>query len=183
MVCQETNKASPNTVTTQSCSCGRGGAKDKERSFCSNYGSRCKCFQALQGCNPSCKCCNCGNPYGTKNATAKENQTRKRGKHDDVTLSSLEYLERKNEPLAPERLGDFEVFVLQQLVNGILMESQENATPDYQNIFEFFKQVITTAGFTNIPSYEKVKNWTDNIIREKKLFSLMLQNEVEISFK
>lgn len=73
VICQETNKASPNTVTTQSCSCGRGGAKDKERSFCSNYGSRCKCFQALQGCNPSCKCCNCGNPYGTKNATAKEN--------------------------------------------------------------------------------------------------------------
>ena len=95
----------------------------------------------------------------------------------------MEYLERKNEPLPPERLGDFEVFVLQQLVNGILMESQENATPDYQNIFEFFKQVITTAGFPNIPSYEKVKKWVDKIIREKKLFSLMLQNEVEISFK
>jgi len=92
-------------------------------------------------------------------------------------------LERKNEPLAPERLGDFEAFVLQQLVNGILMECQENATPDYKKNFEFFKQVITTAGFTDIPSYEKVKKWVEKIIREKKLFSLMLQNEVEISFK
>ena len=61
--------------------------------------------------------------------------------------------------------GTFEVFVLQQLVNGILLESQENATPDYQNIFEFFKQVITTVGFANIPSYEKVKKWVDKITR------------------
>ena len=52
-----------------------------------------------------------------------------------------------------------------------------------KKIFEFFKQVITTAGFTDIPSYEKVKKWVEKIIREKKLFSLMLQNEVEISFK
>ena len=72
---------------------------------------------------------------------------------------------KKKEPLAPERLGDFEVFVLQQLVNGILLKSQENATPDYQNIFEFFKQVVTTAGFANIPSYEKVKKWVDKITR------------------
>ena len=79
---------------------------------------------------------------------------------------------KKKEPLAPERLGDFEVFVLQQLVNGILLKSQENATPDYQNIFEFFKQVVTTAGFANIPSYEKVKKWVDKITREKSFFLL-----------
>ena len=176
-VCQDLNKASPDKVRTQCCSCGRGGAKDKERSFCSNFGSRCKCFQALQGCSPSCRCFNCGNPYGPKNAAVKEGQTRKRRKHDDITLSSLKYLERKNEPLAPEKLGDFEIFVLQQLVNG-LMGSQENAAPDYENIFKLFKQVITTAGVTSIPSYEKVKRWVDKIIREKNLFSLMMKKEV-----
>ena len=62
---QEIEKKSQNTNQSPCCSCGRGRAKDKERSFCSTYGSRCTCFQHLQRCNPTCKCRNCGNPYGT----------------------------------------------------------------------------------------------------------------------
>lgn len=102
----------------------------------------------------------------------KKTRAENEGNMMTFTLSSLRYLSRKNEPLAPERLGDFEVLVLQQLVNGILMESQENETPDYENIFKFFKQVMTTARFTNIPSYEKVKKWVDKVISKKSSFVL-----------
>ena len=104
---QEIEKKCQNINEAPCCSCGRGGAKDKERSFCSSYGSRCKCFQHLQGCNPTCKCLNYGNPYGTNDVAVKDRQVRKRRKHDDLPLSSVEYLERKNEPMAPEKLEDF----------------------------------------------------------------------------
>lgn len=40
----------------------------------------------------------------------KDRQVRKRRKHDDLPLTSIEYLERKNEPMAPEKLEDFEIF-------------------------------------------------------------------------
>lgn len=36
--CQEIEKKSQNTNKSPCCSCGRGGAKDKERSFCSTMG-------------------------------------------------------------------------------------------------------------------------------------------------
>ena len=177
---QDTEKTRQDTVKTQSCSCGRGGAKDKQRSFCSTYGSRCKCFQYLQGCNLSCKCLNCGNPHGPKDAAVKDRQVRKRRKHDDLPVSSVEYLERKNEPLAPEKLEDFEVFVLQQVVSG--MQSDEVDTPDYERIFQLFKEILTTAGFINMPPFERVKKLVDRIIRERALFSLTLRQEVKKSW-
>ena len=180
--CQEIEKTNQNTIKSQCCSCGRGGAKDKERLFCSTYGSRCKCFQHLQGCKPSCKCFNCGNPYGTKDLSVNDRQIRKRRKHDDLPLTSIEYLERKNEPMAPEQLEDFEIFVLQQLLSGIFMQYDDIDAPDYESIFMHFKEILTTAGFVNIPSFEKVKKLVDRIKRERGLFSLMLKQEVKKSW-
>ena len=49
----------------------------------------------------------------------KDRQVRKRRKHDDLPLTSIEYLERKNEPMGPEKLEDFDIFVLQQVVSAI----------------------------------------------------------------
>lgn len=151
---QDTVKTDTVTVKTQSCSCGRGGAKDKRRSFCSTYGSRYKCFQQLQGCHPSCRCINCANPYGPKKAVDKDRQVRKQRKRDDLPATSVEYLERKNEP---EKLEDFEVFVFQQIVSGILTQSQEGDTPDYETVSKFFKEVLETAGFITILPFDKVK--------------------------
>ena len=180
--CQEIEKKSQNTNKSRCCSCGRGGAKDKERSFCSTYGSRCKCFQHLQGCNPTCKCLNCGNPYGTKDVAVKDRQVRKRRKRDDLPLTSIEYLERKNEPMAPEKLKDFEIFVLQQVVSGISMQSHDIDASDYESIFKLFKEILTSAGFINMPSFEKVKKLVDRIKRERGLFSLMLRQELKKSW-
>lgn len=152
---QEIEKKSQNTNKSPCCSCGRGGEKDKERSFCSSYGSRCKCSQHLQGCNPKCKCLNCGNPYRTNNVAVKDRQVRKRRKHDDLPLTSIEYLERKNEPMAPEKLEDFEIFVLQQVVNGISMESHDIDASNYESILKLFKGLLASAGIINMPSFEK----------------------------
>lgn len=152
---QEIGKKSQNTNKSPCCSCGRGGEKGKERSFCSIYGSRCKCFQHLQGCNPTCKCLNCGNPYGTNNVAVKDRQVKKRRKHDDLPLTSIEYLERKNEPMAPEKLEDFENFVLQQVVSGISMQSHDIDASDPESIFKLFKGVLASAGIINMPSFEK----------------------------
>ena len=156
--------------------------KTKERSFCSTYGSRCKCFQHLQGCNPTCKCLNCGNPYGTKDVDVKDRQVRKRRKHDDLPLTSIEYLERKNEPMAPEKLEDFGIFVLQQVVSGIPMQSHDIDASGYKSILKLFKEILTSAGFINMPSFEKVKKLVDRIKRERWPFSLMLRQEVNKSW-
>ena len=180
--CQEIEKKSQNTNKSPCCSCGRGGATDKERSFCSTYGSRCKCFQHLQGCNPTCKCLNCGNPYGTKDVAVKDRQVRKRRKHDDLPLTFIEYLGRKNEPMAPEKLEDFNIFVLQQGVSGISMQSYDIDASDYESSFKLFKEILTSAGFINMPSFEKVKKLADRIKRERGLFSLMLRQEVKKSW-
>lgn len=51
----------------------------------------------------------------------KDRQVRKRRKHDDLPLTSIEYLERKNEPMAPKNLRTLKFFVLQQVVSGISM--------------------------------------------------------------
>jgi len=134
----------------------------------------------LQGCNLSCKCLNCENPHGPKDAAVKDRQVRKRRKHDDLPVSSVEYLERKNEPLAPEKLEDFEGFVLQQVVSG--MQSDEVDTPDYERIFQLFKEILTTAGFINMPPFERVKKLVNRIIRERALFSLTLRQGVKKSW-
>ena len=180
--CQEIEKKSQNTNRSPCCSCGRGGAKDKERSFCSTYGPRCKCFQHLQRCNPTCKCLNFGNPYGTKDVAVKDRQVRKRRKHDDLPLTSIEYLERKNEPMAPEKLEDFEIFVLHQVVSGISMQSHDIDASDYESILKLLKETLTSAGFINVPSFEKVKKLMDRIKRERGLFSLILRQEVKKSW-
>lgn len=64
----------------------------------------------------------------------KDRQVRKRRKHDDLPLTSIEYLERKNEPMAPEKLEDFEIFVLHQVVSGISMQSHDIDASDYESI-------------------------------------------------
>lgn len=112
----------------------------------------------------------------------KDRQVRKRRKHDDLPLTSIEYLERKNEPMAPEKLEDFEIFVLQQVVSGISMQSHDIDASDYESIFQLFKKILTSAGFINMPSFEKVKKLVDRIKRERGLFSLMLRQELKKSW-
>lgn len=112
----------------------------------------------------------------------KDRQVRKRRKRDDLPLTSIEYLERKNEPMAPEKLEDFEIFVLQQVVSGISMQSHDIDASDYESIFKLFKEILTSAGFINMPSFEKVKKLVDRIKRERGLFSLMLRQEVKKSW-
>ena len=87
----------------------------------------------------------------------KDRQDRKRRKHDDLPLTSIEYLERNNEPMAPEKLEDFEIFVLQQVVSGISMQSRDIDASDYESIIKLLKEILTSAGFINMPSFEKVK--------------------------
>lgn len=87
----------------------------------------------------------------------KDRQDRKRRKHDDLPLTSIEYLERNNEPMAPEKLEDFEIFVLQQVVSGISMQSRNIDASDYESIIKLLKEILTSAGFINMPSFEKVK--------------------------
>ena len=84
--------------------------------------------------------------------------------------------------MAPEQLEDFEIFVLQQLLSGIFIQSDDIDAPDYESIFMHFKEILTTAGFVNIPSFEKVKKLVDRIKRERGLFSLMLKQEVKKSW-
>lgn len=85
----------------------------------------------------------------------KDRQVRKRRKHDDLPLTSIEYLERKNEPMAPEKLEDFEIFVLQQVVSGISMESHDIDASNYESILKLFKGLLASAGIINMPSFEK----------------------------
>lgn len=112
----------------------------------------------------------------------KDRQVRKRRKHDDLPLTSIEYLERKNEPMAPEKLEDFEIFFLHQVVSGISMQSHDIDASDYESILKLFKEILTSAGFINMPSFEKVKKLVDRIKRERGLFSLILRREVKKSW-
>ena len=63
----------------------------------------------------------------------KDKQVRKRRKHDDLPLTSIAYLGRKNEPMAPKKLEDFVIFVLQQVVSGISMQSHDIDASDYEH--------------------------------------------------
>ena len=100
----------------------------------------------------------------------KYRQVRKKRKHDDPPVTSIEYLERKNESMAPEKLEDFEIFVLQQVVSGISMQSHDIGAFDYESIFRLFTEILTSARFINVPSFEKVKKLVDRIKREKGFF-------------
>ena len=84
--------------------------------------------------------------------------------------------------MAPEQLEDFEIFVLQQLLSGIFIQSDDIDAPDYESIFMLFKEILTTAEFVSMPSFEKVKKLVDRIERERGLFSLMLKQEVKKSW-
>ena len=59
--------------------------------------------------------------------------------------------------MAPEKLEDFEIFVLQQVVSGISMQSRNIDASDYESIIKLLKEILTSAGFINMPSFEKVK--------------------------
>lgn len=45
--------------------------------------------------------------------------------------------------------------------------SEKFTFADYENTFRFFKQVIATGGYTNIPSYEKLKRCVDILIKKE----------------
>lgn len=86
---------------TPPCSCGRGHSTNKDKMFCNEFKSRCKCFQQLTGCGNNCKCFNCANPHGKRKpqVSMMEGQ-RKRRKHDQTPKTSREYMEQKevNQP-------------------------------------------------------------------------------------
>ena len=82
----------------------------------------------------------------------------------------------------PKNLRTLKFFVLQQVVSGISIQSHDIDASDYESIFKLFKKILTSAGFINMPSFEKVKKLVDRIKRERGLFSLMLRQEVKKSW-
>ena len=67
-------------------------------------------------------------------------------------------------------------------LSGISMQSQNIDASDYESILKLFKEILTSAGFINMPSFEKVKKLVDRIKRERGLFSLILRQEVKKSW-
>ena len=61
------------------------------------------------------------------------------------------------------------------MVSGISRQSHDIDASNYESIFRLFKQIITSAGFINMPSSEKVKKLVGRIKWETGLFSLMLR--------
>lgn len=67
-------------------------------------------------------------------------------------------------------------------LSGISMQSHDIDASDYESILKLFKEILTSAGFINMPLFEKVKKLVDRIKRERGLFSLILRQEVKKSW-
>lgn len=165
-----------------SCRCGQGRAKVKVKSFCIDYGSRCKCFQQMQGCNNNCGCRNCGNPHGEKKANPTPTQSRKRRKHDTTPKTSSEFVDNHGEQLPHGKWSDFERFILQQIVqNRVAFGEQE---PDYDKICQEFLSVMTHSGNTSTTTTQttpRIKAMAKNILSQRNLTLTLLQREMENS--
>lgn len=171
------NSEGQNQEKRKSCSCGKGGAKDKSKEFCNSYGSRCKCFQNITGCSSLCRCLNCGNPHD-KRIPVQEAEPllqRKRRKHNNIPLSSLDFLQRLKEPLVLDNLEEFEIFTLQLILH-------DKMDVDNDILYEVFSSILLSAGFNTIPSKDKVKALVSNLLRERELFTLTLIQELRQNF-
>ena len=98
------------------CRCGLGSDKNTEKAFCTDYSSRCKCFQKIQGCGDNCRCRNCNNPYGKRVTNESQTVSRKRRKHDDTPKTSSDFCADHGEELPHSLWNDFDHFILQQIV-------------------------------------------------------------------
>ena len=162
------------------CSCGRGGAKNKSKAFCNTYGSRCKCFQSMNGCSDLCECINCGNPYGNHNNSPQVKPTRKRKRHHDTPESSVDFLQRKGEPQAATRWTDFDNFLLQQVAN-MVVGVDESSKPDYERIHNLFKEVSITTD-SSWPSIKEIKLKVDTFLRDQTAFRVMLKQQLHLNW-
>ena len=160
------------------CRCGRGGAHDKTKEFCHTYASRCKCFQSLGGCNDGCHCVNCANPYGQKNCETADKPERKRKRYHNTPKSSLEFMQKKGEPLAPVKWTDYEHFILQQIVDIVV---DDDSNPDYTKIHKLFLNVLSYKNSNiNLPhlSLTVIKTKVNYILRDRTVFMTTLQQEL-----
>lgn len=89
-------------------------------------------------CHVACRCINCANPYGKKNAELTIKTERKRKRHHNIPNSSSEFTQTKGEPHAPSKWTDYEHFILQQIVDIIVDDSD----PDYARVHELFLKVV-----------------------------------------
>jgi hypothetical protein len=165
------------------CSCGRGAARDKTKGFCHSYASRCKCFQSCGSCHVGCRCINCANPYGKKNAEVVDKTERKRKRHHNTPKSSLEFMQRKGEPHARAKWTDYEHFILQQIVDIVV---DNDADPDYGKIHKLFLKVLAYANSnTNLQhlTLTVIKTKLNCILRDRIVFMTTLKQELSSNWQ
>lgn len=89
----------------------------------------------------------------------------------------MKFLEQINELLMPDRFEDFVIFMLQQLITDT-----EESQVDCNGIYEVFCNVLSSAGFDSVPSKGKVRRLLDKLLRERQLFTITLNQEIEQSW-
>ena len=172
---------SPKIQSESSCRCGQGSDKNTEKTFCTDYSSRCKCFQKIQGCGNDCRCRNCNNPYGKRVTDEMLTISRKRRKHDDTPKTSSIFCADHGEELPRSLWNDFDNFILQQIVYSQVAFGED--APDYDRVYQVF---VFVSKFTNdkrnsahTKEFEKVKRITKSIVEQRKLILSSLQREME----
>jgi hypothetical protein len=165
-----------------SCRCGRGSNKETGKSICSDYSSRCKCFQRIQGCSDKCGCKNCNNPYGKRVANETKTISRKRRKHDNTPKTSGDFFADHGEEFPRNLWNDYDHFILQQIVYSQVAFGEQE--PDYDRLYETFLFVFKLTGSTttSVQSKDKVTRIIKNILAQRKLVLSSLQREMERSW-
>ena len=138
-----TPKQSPVNTGATSCSCGKSVTL---QSHCIPLKNRytttikCSCLKAENGCSQACRCKNCANPHGSREASSNAGapkRKRQRHKWQQDTQKSALYGIKLGEEMSPGRRTILEFFILEGIFQHCEVEDAETLTILYNAITEF----------------------------------------------